>query len=189
MNNKLLVIIIMAITIFASCQNKEKRLYDKIFGFSNLEQWNSYWEFDSDSISLIGNLVDFQDSIICLPIVFLSSDTIGIIPIPIGETSPEIRTRFEKQADSTRKVTQKRSEESFGIWRIISTDPDSILIEAPNHPLAGRYAVEFFIDEAGCPEVNMPNNIYKFELYNEDRSMILNKAVYISPRVRNSWTK
>lgn len=191
MNNKLLVIIIMAITIFASCQNKEKRLYDKILGASHLELWNSYWELDGDSVILNGIFFDFQDSTICLPLVSYSTDTIGIIPIPIGETPSEIREQFNKQMDSLRVINHKRAEDAFGKWRIISTDPDSILIEAPNHPLVGRYAVEFFIDEAGCPELNAPALKYKFELYNEDRSMIFHKAIIpaISPYLRNSWTK
>lgn len=88
-----------------------------------------------------------------------------------------------------REVFRERTEATFDKWRIISSDLDSILIEAPNHPLAGRYAVDFFIDEAGCPEMNMPSHKYKFELYNEDRSMIFHRAEVVSPRVRNSWTK
>jgi hypothetical protein len=81
--------------------------------------------------------------------------------------------------------------EATGIWKIISTNPDSVFFNVPKNPLHGKYAIRFFIDKNGYQNeyfnFNMPNNIYKIELKNDSTLLICNKGGVIAQSEVRNW--
>ena len=185
---------VCVILTLVSCQNAERRLYEKLQGLNNIELENSAWGDAFKDMSLnvgISCLVNISDDSIELPTISCSYDTIGHL---IHEDSllkhPELKPLYDRQIDSIAKINQQRFKDARGKWRIISTSPDSIFIDAPNHPMHGSYYVEFFYDEDGWPEMNAPNNKYKFILLNEkeQKYFVLNRAGFIFGSIYEHWT-
>ena len=186
-----IVAVVFGILTFISCQSAEQRLCEKLQGLNNIELENSEWGDAYDDILLDGCLVSIWGDSIELPTVSYSCDTAMRL---IHEDSlikhPELEPLYKRQIDSLAAINQQKFKDAKGIWKIISTSPDSIFIVAPNHPMNGSYLVEFFYDEAGWTERNAPNNKYKFILLNEkdEKYFILNRAGFIFGHKYNHWT-
>lgn len=161
-----------------SCQDAESRLHNKLLGLNNIELENSCWGDKYKDMSLNSILVVFSNDTIILPTVFYSFDTNGLIHYDSMKKHPDLKPMWDRQTDSLAVVNQQRLKDAVGTWGIISVSPDSIYIYAPNHPMHGSYLVKFFYDEDGWPEMNAPNNKYKFTLLNEkdQKFFVLNKA-------------
>ena len=70
-----------------------------------------------------------------------------------------------------RKHNKEIQQRATGTWKIISQTPDSIFINAPKHPLHGKYAVYFFIDRNRSMD-----HIYKMVLRNDSTLLICHRG-------------
>jgi len=188
-----IIIAICSALTFISCQKTEHRLYEKLQGVNNIELENSSWGEKYCNMRLDNGAVFITNDSITLPTVTYNYDTIGrehLIHYDSLKTHPELKSIYNRQSDSLAFVNQQRFKDSRGTWKIISTSPDSIFIDVPNHPMYGSYKVEFFYDEDGWPERNAPNNKYKFVLVNEkdEKLFVLNRAGFIYGNVYRHWT-
>lgn len=116
----------------------------KLRGFWNIETENSYWVRSND-YNVLGAIIYFRDK-----------DTVKLPSLCCDK----------KIVEATKDAT--------GTWKIISTNPDSVLFEVPGNPYQGKYAIRFFIDKDGY--LDMKNNIYKIELKNDSTLLICNKG-------------
>lgn len=168
--------VIVFCSIFAlSCQSKKKKIYWKLQGFANFEQWNSTWTEEYWDIILNGGAAFFSDTAIELPNFSYASEHENRITADMVKENPILESAWEKQIKEGTIVQMQRRKESCGRWEVISTSPDSILIDVPKHPLNGRYAITFFIDPDGCPEMGLPQMKYKFILKNEKMFLVFCK--------------
>lgn len=174
--NSLIVVAIILCSIFAfSCQNKKKNIFWKLQGFANFEQWNSGWADEYSDLIIFGSPFEFSGNAITLPIYEYASEAENIITADMVEVNPTLKCQWEMQINKMDKLFEQRRKESCGRWEVISTSPDSILIDVPKHPLNGRYAITFFIDPDGCPEMGLPQMKYKFILKNEKMFLVFCK--------------
>lgn len=193
MAKKNVFVAICGVLVLASCKKTEHQLYEKLQGVNNIELENSSWGEKYCNMRLDNGAVFITNDSIALPTVTYNYDTIGrehLIHYDSLKAHPELKSIYERQNDSLATVNQQRHKDALGTWNIISTSPDSIFIDAPNHPMHGSYLVEFFYDEDGWPEMNAPNNKYKFVLVNEkdEKHFVLNRAGFIYGNVYRHWT-
>lgn len=77
-------------------------------------------------------------------------DTVSCVPscifIFLNHTISVMR---KTSYDELRKEFDKREEECNGSWKVISSNPDSIFINAKGHVLHGKYRVLFITDSIG----------------------------------------
>ncbi|MDR2840237.1 MAG: hypothetical protein LBV75_03070 [Paludibacter sp.] len=146
----------------------------KLIGFWNIEFEKSAWdrvnEYDMGTI-----------------IYIKSKDTIDLPHLTVLFEGFQGKTFLkddifadEEMLEKYRTHNYEISQKSIGIWEVISINPDSVFFNAPQHPLHGKYAVRFFIDNDGYRSeyynLNMPRNIYKIELTNDSTRLICNKG-------------
>jgi hypothetical protein len=87
---------------------------------------------------------------------------------------------FEK--DNTIKLPRVLSETSTdqraeGAWKVISTNPDSVLFDVPENTLHGKYAIRFFTDYDGWVSMDSTRSILKMELKNDSTLLTCYKSV------------
>ncbi len=186
------IVAIYGVLVFTSCQKAEHRLYEKLQGVNNIELANSAWGCKYQDMMLNGGVVIISNDTIDLPTIIYTNDTVvreRLVHYDSLEIHPELKSIYDRQVDSIAAVNQQRFKNARGRWRIISVSPDSIFIDAPNHPMHGSYLVEFFYDEDGCPEMNAPNNKYKFILKNDkdEKFFVLNRAGFIVGNIYSHW--
>ncbi|MDR1182533.1 MAG: hypothetical protein LBL13_11200 [Bacteroidales bacterium] len=70
--------------------------------------------------------------------------------------------------------TDQRTE---GTWKVIRTNPDSVLFDVPENTLHGKYAIRFFIDNDDIGWVDSPRSILKIELKNDSTLLTCYKTV------------
>jgi hypothetical protein len=176
-------LLLIGLTVYFSITSHKRHIQQKIIGSWNFEFENSY--FVRDTIyPLSGVPVNIQNrSAIRLPRVFVPSgiDFQGktLLDEDIFDNE-ELLAKYRAHSELMRQ-------NALGTWQIISTNPDSIFINAPNHPFHGRYAIDFFLDENGWIEANMRSNIYKMELMNDSTYLILNKGGIMLQRELRMW--
>ena len=171
---------------FISGKKAERNIYYKLKGFNNFETWNSYQCGQNDDLFFLGSLYFVSKDSVELPIAAYWSDSVGYTTILMNE--PGQKESIDRLIDSIADINKKRRAYTRGKWKIISTSPDSIFINAPNHPLHGKYSVTFYIDNNGCPELMMQELKYKFTLSNENYYLVFNKALNSRTRISYHWT-
>lgn len=173
-NAKIIVIICMISVCFQFCNTEKKHMGEKIIGYWSLDYDNSYWErLDSDIYISLNNLLFTMDSV-KLPYFSRFSDSVYYNDFEIskeeydyGEDTLQIIVSF---------LRYKREKACKGGWRIINISPDSILLDAPAHPLNGKYKVTFFIDKYGLPEAYPLDCTHKMLLENDSTRLICVKC-------------
>lgn len=184
---------ICSVLAVVSCQKSEHLLYEKLQGVNNIELENSAWGNKYNNMMLNGGAVIISNNAIDLPTVSYRHDTMGrehLVHYDSLKAHPELKSIYDRQTDSLAIVNHQRLNDAQGTWKIISTAPDSIFIDAPNHPMHGSYLIEFFYDEDGWPEGNAPCNKYKFILLNEkdEKYFVFNRVGFIYVNVYRHWT-
>lgn len=187
-----IVVAICCVLTFVSCKKSERRLYERLQGMNNIELENSAWGDKYSNMRLNSGAVFITNDSIALPTVSYNHDTIGrehLVHYDSLKAHPGLKAMYDRQTDSLSIVNQQRFKDAQGTWKIISVSPDSIFIDAPNHPMHGSYLVEFFYDEEGWTEMNAPNNKYKFILKNDkdEKFFVLNRAGFIYGNVYKQW--
>lgn len=122
------ICVILLISFFVWLQRSQREsslLYQKLQGPCNVMVDYSYLYRDVDTVIAL----DYN--------IFIHRNEISL---------PVLLTSIENRCDTSDYIT-KWTKESAGRWEIISTSPDSILIETPKSILNGRYAVEFVIEK------------------------------------------
>ena len=190
---KYALVAICSVLAFASCKQPERSLYEKLQGVNNIELENSAWGDRYNSMKLSDGVVFISNNAIDLPTVTYNFDTTErehLVHYDSLKTHPELKSKYDRQNDSLAMVNHQRVKDAQGTWKIISTAPDSIFIDAPNHPMHGSYLIEFFYDKDGWPEGNAPDNKYKFVLMNEkdEKYFVFNRAGFIYGNVYRHWT-
>ena len=110
---------IIAIIIIGRCLNTNSLLYQKLNGWSSVD--NRFTEvLRNDSSYLIPDVFKFQSGKVDLP-----------------DCIHNINNRFPNGL--------KREREEYGKWKVISKKPASIQIEDPKAFFSGRYGIEFGI--------------------------------------------
>jgi hypothetical protein len=162
----------------------------KLVGFWNIELENSFWERDS-TYDLSGNIINFNRDTIVLPIIIegnpfkeyfkgkdILKDSAFFNTFWADKKNVEINIQWQNDMECKAK----------GIWKIISTNPDTVFFNVPNNPLHGKYAIRFFIDEQGYWGNSL---IYKIELQNDSTYLICNNGntVFSKKSVRDWVSK
>ncbi|MDR1162070.1 MAG: hypothetical protein LBK45_06995 [Tannerellaceae bacterium] len=80
-------------------------------------------------------------------------------------------TTYERYSD------EEADRKARGAWKIISTNPDSVFFDVPEHTFHGKYAVRFFVDNNGWVRMNLPRGILKIELKNDSTLLTCNRNV------------
>lgn len=135
---------ILVLVIVLNLKHKNNSIERKLIGDWNVEVENSYDKRYSEYNSL-GIIINIKGD--------------GSIQLPPLNSN---------------KSLEEAERDANGKWEIISNDPDSISIDAPNNPFNGKYSIRFFIDLNGYQ--GMRNNIYKIELKNKTTLLIFNKG-------------
>jgi len=118
------ICMILLISFFVWKQKSQRQsslLYMKLQGPCNVMADYSYLYRDVDTIISLNHNFFIHGNEISLPVLI---------------------TSIENRCDTGDYIT-RWTNESTGRWEIISTSPDSILIETPKSILNGRYAIKF----------------------------------------------
>ena len=175
-----LLLIFIGLIVFVGVKTHESPIKRKLTG-----TWNV--EFENSEIVRYG-FYEFS----WMPLNINDEGTISLpsmhIPLDMDLQGRTLLDYFtEEEMEKFAQNFERRQQVRTGTWQIISTNPDSVLFNAPEHPLHGRYAVRFFIDERGWVLKNMRNNIFKMELTNDSTILILNKAGIMLERSLRNW--
>lgn len=116
--------------------------------FKYVKKLDGYWNIEvenSDWVRSDGSyfstfIINFTKNTIDLPIAY-SSDTLSL-----------------------------HKKETIGTWEMTSISPDTIFINAPNHPLHGKYAIKFYNNPKGYAGFRNLSN--KIELKNDSTFII-----------------
>jgi hypothetical protein len=166
LRNKLITLLIalpvVAAFVFAGIEHLPKTgVQRKLKGFWNIEFENSYLNRD--------RVCEFFGLIIYIR----KNDAIELPRVYVHEKSGKL---YEEMARKAR-----------GTWKVISTNPDSVLFNAPENPFHGKYAVRFFIDNKGWVSKNRKYNIFKMELKNDSTLLICNKGGVMTDSDLDDW--
>ena len=148
----LLIIIFLTLFIWRQYSYRQSLLYKKLQGPCNIEIEKSYIYRNFRYIKPLDISYLFIKEKVTVPILLTSNDD----GIDYDNWIPDF---------------DKAEEESTGRWEIISTSPDSILIETPKSILNGRYAVTF------KKEKGVRNPKY-YVMFSNDSSMIVCYKMY-----------
>jgi hypothetical protein len=167
----LIVIFVITGLVFAYIENPKAAIRRKLKGFRNIEfensGWDRYQEYD------IGTIIYVQSKdTIKLPHVYESSG----IDFKNKTLLDDGIFDDEELLVKYRKHNEEMSQKAKGVWKVISTNPDSVFFNVPQNPLHGKYAIRFFIDNNGWVSMDMKRNIYKIELTNDSTVLICNKG-------------
>jgi hypothetical protein len=185
-----LVLSVITALVFAGIESPEAAIRRKMEGLWNMEFENSYMvESDSTYEFMSVLLLVENDSTIELPCVYEPCD------IDFGGKTLLDDDIFDDKETliKYRKHNEEVAQKAKGVWKVTSTNPDSVFFNVPANPFHGKYAVRFFIDNNGwvnmTMNINMSRNIYKMELKNDSTLLICNKSGNVlGPGFRN-WEK
>ena len=133
----------------------------------------------------IWNIVDEnhlrkQDYILTFNIIHFQSDAIEL---------PSFESSFSETNNSENKGYSNSSfwYLKLGNWKLISTRPDSIMINHPIHPLKGKYAIQF-------SKELLEDHFYHYFLYlnNDSTQIILEKQfsnMFGTPPSKKEWER
>lgn len=157
----LIVLSVLAVFVYAGIESPKAAAQRKLKGFWNIEFENSYMNRDT--------IYEFFGIIIYIK----KNDAIELprVSMPGKSGKP-----YEEMARKAR-----------GTWKVISTNPDSVLFNVPESPFHGKYAVRFFIDNKGWVSMNKRYNIFKMELKNDSMLLICNKGGNMTDRDLKNW--
>ena len=179
----------MMILAMCSCSPQDSLLRQKIDGILEMDDSNSWWVREDEDVYLEGDFFFINDTV-SLPSIHRLSDT--CFRVSIDASNP----RFEDDAETQEKIrahaelSQKRNQYSEGRWSILSTKPDSIFINAPNHPLHGKYAASFSIDREEETAIGNCPHIHKIRLDNDSTHIVCSKVELLiwNPNLYKHWT-
>lgn len=128
----LLLLICLAISGFYKYRMTQLPVYSKLQGYYEMVLDSTY-VYRSIAYSYFDLNLRIDGKNIRLPL--FDCDTISVMR----------KTSY----DELRKEFDKREEECNGSWKVISSNPDSIFINAKGHVLHGKYRVLFITDSIG----------------------------------------
>lgn len=152
-NTKIIVsLVVVAIIIVGIIFNRTTHtpLYENLQGVCNIDFDKSHFYRQIDFRPLDNNIFITKGNI-CLPVMLTTNDNIK----------------------GTYKELDELEKNSQGTWKIISTNPDSILIETPKSILNGRYSVIF-------EKINTPRERINYNVIfkNDSTYMVCTKEIY-----------
>lgn len=110
------IVCVNFILLFSSCSDRKSSIYARLEGEINIDYEYSSWKrFSNYSLGPVLEPMIFQKDSVVLPKLFC-----------VGNNASHVRQI-----------------ETVGSWEIIHESPDSIIINASNHPFTGKYLVEF----------------------------------------------
>jgi hypothetical protein len=147
-----IVLSVITALVFAVIESPEAAIRRKMEGLWNIELESStvYDNRECNCCTLL-----YDETYMCSGIISVGITSKDMIRLPCGNGNMEDNT---------------------GVWKVISTNPDSVFFNVPENPFHGKYAVRFYIDNNGWVYRNMPHNIYKMELKNDSMLLICNKS-------------
>ena len=128
----------------SGCTNDERILRGKIEGFLNMDTEHSTWDRGNDDVYLSDGVISFDEDSVFLPVIRHYSDSCYRVDINASDPRFIEDEKIQKKIQSSVGAYKRNRLHSRGCWYIVSTEPDSIFINAPHHPLHGKYSVTFF---------------------------------------------
>lgn len=163
------VIIIFVLMVYQREKEKEILIFNKLQGYLTVKVDSTAWNRTANYDFINYNLFFDKDSV-TLPLIHY----------------PYKRKNIQTYAERHYEYYIKPDKEAAGVWRIISHNPDSIYIYAPNHPFRGKYAVTF-------KKVKIWQSYHFYIYLTNDSSYIVCEKFFsdifgISPMMKN-WEK
>ena len=176
--------------IVYGCSPKDSLMRQKFDGILDMNDSCSWWERADEGVYLEGDFFFFGDSV-SLPLIHHFSDTCFRVSIDASNLDFDSDEETREKIRAHARILKKRSQDSEGRWRVIGNRLDSILIDAPNHPLNGKYSVTFFIDREEEKMIGNCPNIYKIILDNDSTHIVCSKVetLILNPNLYKYWMK
>jgi hypothetical protein len=148
------IVEINTVLVFTGSENRKAVIQRKIEGFWNIELDSSHI-YDREYNCCV--LVD-DESFWCNVLIDVKSN--GIIKLPCSQDTKE----------------------KTGNWKIISTNPDSIVFNVPQNPFHGSYAVKFYMGITLLGKLG-----YKMTLQNDSTLLTCSKGGAVFDRDVKNW--
>lgn len=143
--------------LFSSCSDRKSSIYARLEGEIDIDYEYSSWKrFSNYSLGPVLEPMNFQKDSVVLPKLFC-----------VGNNASHVRQI-----------------ETVGSWEIIHESPDSIIINASNHPFSGKYLVEF-------KRQFILNKLHYYVYLTNDSTRIIGEKYFLfafgRPKIAEHW--